>query len=187
LFAQGNPPQAMPHLFDAFREAVATGAFQIVLEALLGIAQVSILPPGLANQLLTLVSEHSASNRYSRTLAKRLLSAKEFSITPPAPNVTLERRQALTLEAAVALVEQFYSEAEAAHGRSHQPLTDPLSQRELEILALIADGHTNQEIADRLVVGVSTVKKHINHIYDKLNATHRVQAVALARNLKILA
>jgi ATP/maltotriose-dependent transcriptional regulator MalT len=46
-----------------------------------------------------------------------------------------------------------------------QALVDPLSQRELEILALIAQGLTNQEIADELYIGISTVKKHINHIY----------------------
>ena len=56
--------------------------------------------------------------------------------------------------------------------------TDPLTPREREILHLIADGFSNQEIADRLYVGVSTVKKHINHIYDKLGVKNRTQAVS---------
>src|SRR5206468_708887 len=47
-------------------------------------------------------------------------------------------------------------------------LVEPLSKRELEVLRLIADGHSNQAIADRLVVAVSTVKRHINNIYGKL-------------------
>jgi DNA-binding CsgD family transcriptional regulator len=64
---------------------------------------------------------------------------------------------------------------------------DPLSLRELEVLALIAQGCTNQQIADQLYISVSTVKKHINHIYGKLDVTHRAQAVACARSLKILA
>jgi len=61
-----------------------------------------------------------------------------------------------------------------------------LSERELQILQLVADGCSNQEIADRLYIGVSTVKKHINHIYDKLDAKNRTQAVAIARERQLL-
>jgi ATP/maltotriose-dependent transcriptional regulator MalT len=67
-----------------------------------------------------------------------------------------------------------------------QALVGPLSPRELEILALIADGHTNQEIADQLYIGITTVKKHINHIFSKLVVTHRAEAVARARALNLL-
>jgi LuxR family transcriptional regulator, maltose regulon positive regulatory protein len=65
--------------------------------------------------------------------------------------------------------------------------TNILSERELEVLRLVAEGCSNQEIAERLYIGVSTVKKHINHIYDKLDAKNRTQAVALARERQILA
>jgi ATP/maltotriose-dependent transcriptional regulator MalT len=61
-----------------------------------------------------------------------------------------------------------------------------LSDRELDVLRLVAVGCSNREIADRLFVGVSTVKKHINHIYDKLDVKNRTQAVAHARELHIL-
>lgn len=64
--------------------------------------------------------------------------------------------------------------------------SDALTEREVEVLALVAEGLTNQDIANRLYVGVSTVKKHINHIYDKLNVKNRTQAVARAREAKIL-
>jgi DNA-binding NarL/FixJ family response regulator len=70
--------------------------------------------------------------------------------------------------------------------RSAQPLIEPLSDREIEVLRLIAAGCSNQDIADRLYIGVSTVKKHINHIYDKLDAKNRTQAVAFARERQIL-
>jgi len=63
---------------------------------------------------------------------------------------------------------------------------EPLSERELEILRLIADGRSNDEIAAQLYVALSTVKKHINHIYDKLGVTSRTQAVARARELGLL-
>ena len=65
-------------------------------------------------------------------------------------------------------------------------LPEPLSERELAVLKLIDAGLSNQEIADRLVVAVSTVKTHINNIYSKLGVGNRVQALAQARELKLL-
>lgn len=67
-----------------------------------------------------------------------------------------------------------------------QPLIEPLSERELEVLQLIAAGLSNQEIADRLVIASGTVKRHINNIYGKLQVGSRTQAVAVARELRIL-
>jgi len=61
-----------------------------------------------------------------------------------------------------------------------------LSERELEVLALAAEGLSNQEIAARLVVAVSTVKSHIHSIYRKLQVDSRTAAVARARNAGIL-
>jgi LuxR family maltose regulon positive regulatory protein len=65
-------------------------------------------------------------------------------------------------------------------------LVEPLSNREREILHLIAEGHSNQAIADRLVVAVSTVKKHVNNIYGKLDVQSRTQALLRARELNLL-
>jgi len=65
-------------------------------------------------------------------------------------------------------------------------LTEALSLREFDVLRLIADGLTNQEIADALYIAISTVKTHINNIYGKLEVTNRVQALARARELGIL-
>ena len=67
-----------------------------------------------------------------------------------------------------------------------QPLFEPLSLREREVLRLIADGRKNREIADELVVVTGTVKAHINMIYQKLGVTNRVQAVTRARSLGLL-
>ena len=67
-----------------------------------------------------------------------------------------------------------------------QPLVEPLSERELEVLRLIAAGLSNAEIAEELFIAVSTVKSHINHIYGKLGATNRIQAVAQAQELGLL-
>jgi LuxR family transcriptional regulator, maltose regulon positive regulatory protein len=67
-----------------------------------------------------------------------------------------------------------------------QPLIEPLSERELEVLRLIARGDSNQEIADRLVITLDTVKRHVTHIFEKLGVHNRVQAVARARTLGLL-
>ncbi|MCB0278791.1 MAG: DNA-binding response regulator [Calditrichaeota bacterium] len=65
--------------------------------------------------------------------------------------------------------------------------TDLLSERECEVLKLMAEGCTNQEIADRLFVSINTTKTHLKHIFEKLNVTNRTQAVIEARRLQILA
>ena len=67
-----------------------------------------------------------------------------------------------------------------------QPLTEPLSDRELEILRLIETGMTNREIADKLYIAISTVKTHINNLYGKLGVSNRVQALARAREVGLL-
>jgi DNA-binding NarL/FixJ family response regulator len=59
-------------------------------------------------------------------------------------------------------------------------LPDGLTPREAEVLALIAAGLTNTEIADELVVSAATVKSHVNHIFAKIGARDRAQAVAYA-------
>ncbi len=64
--------------------------------------------------------------------------------------------------------------------------THLLSEREMEVLRLLASGLSNQEIADRLVVAVSTVKWHIKHIYARLQAHSRTQAIKQARILRLL-
>ena len=68
-----------------------------------------------------------------------------------------------------------------------QPLVEPLSARELEVLKLIAAGHSNEEIASKLIISVKTAKRHISNIYGKLGVKSRTQAVALARELKLVA
>ena len=65
-------------------------------------------------------------------------------------------------------------------------LPEPLSERELEVLQLIAAGKTNRRIASELFVSVGTVKTHINNTYRKLDAHSRTQAVARARELNLI-
>jgi LuxR family transcriptional regulator, maltose regulon positive regulatory protein len=65
-------------------------------------------------------------------------------------------------------------------------LIDPLTERELEVLPLLAQGLTNRQIADRLTVVLGTVKAHNNSIYSKLGVSNRVQALTRARELGLI-
>jgi NarL family two-component system response regulator LiaR len=60
------------------------------------------------------------------------------------------------------------------------PTKDPLTDRELEVLELVAGGLSNQQIADKLVISESTVKTHVNHILGKLHLASRTQAALYA-------
>jgi LuxR family transcriptional regulator, maltose regulon positive regulatory protein len=65
-------------------------------------------------------------------------------------------------------------------------LVTQLSERELEVLRLLAAGAQNQEIADELYLALNTVKKHVTHIFEKLGAANRTEAAARARELGLL-
>lgn len=67
-----------------------------------------------------------------------------------------------------------------------QVLVEALTRREIEVLQLIEDGCTNQDIANRLVISIPTVKRHISNIYSKLGAKNRAQAIMLGKELNLL-
>ncbi len=68
-------------------------------------------------------------------------------------------------------------------GRGYE---EPLTERELEVLRLIASGQSNAEIARTLVIALSTVKTHTNSIFSKLWVASRTQAISRARELRLL-
>jgi LuxR family transcriptional regulator, maltose regulon positive regulatory protein len=70
--------------------------------------------------------------------------------------------------------------------RPARTLLDPLSERELEVLRLLAEGLSNQEIGERLFLALDTIKGHNRRIFDKLDAARRGEAVARARELGLL-
>jgi DNA-binding NarL/FixJ family response regulator len=77
----------------------------------------------------------------------------------------------------------------ALRGGEHAsaPVPASLTQREVEVLRLVARGHTNLQIAHSLFVSVSTVKKHVRHIFSKLEVSDRTQAAVRANELGLLA
>ena len=61
-----------------------------------------------------------------------------------------------------------------------------LSKRELEVLSLMAEGCSNQEIADRLFVSLSTVKTHNQNLFEKLDVKRRTQAIEMGKRLSLI-
>jgi LuxR family maltose regulon positive regulatory protein len=91
------------------------------------------------------------------------------------------------------LLAAFETEKQETKDKSHLPqaapvlpLIEPLSQRELEVLQLIAQGLSNHEIGDRLFLALDTVKGHNRKIFDKLQVQRRTEAIARARELGLL-
>ena len=67
-----------------------------------------------------------------------------------------------------------------------QALIEPLSDRELQVLHLLAVGKSNREIAGELFISVGTVKRHVHHIYQKLGVGNRIQAAAMAKEIRLI-
>lgn len=102
-----------------------------------------------------------------------------------------EQLEAVKLMAAqMAYVNQVKSylmhRGERLQKKGNGQLVEPLSERELEVLRLIAAGLSNKEIAERLDMTVNTAKTHIRNIYGKLQVNRRVQAVEKAKQMHIL-
>ncbi len=76
--------------------------------------------------------------------------------------------------------------AEQERNINTQLLAEPLSERELEVIRLIADGFKYREIAERLVVSINTVRYHTRNVYGKLSANNRTQAISRAKELSLL-
>jgi LuxR family maltose regulon positive regulatory protein len=81
---------------------------------------------------------------------------------------------------------EIYNPSTALRTGLQSAMVEPLSARELEVLRLLAEGQDNAEIARALVVAVSTIKSHINHIFSKLGVGNRLEAVLRAQQLDLL-
>ena len=158
-----------------------------------------------------LLDATQSAGRVSRLIKVLVLQALAFQVAGDTGRTLLALGRALSLaepegyvrtfvdEGApmAALLRQALSQGIAPHYASRllaalkvpavtQPLVEPLTPRELEVLRLIAAGLRNQEIADQLVISMPTVKRHISNVYTKLDVHSRTQALARARELDLV-
>jgi predicted ATPase/DNA-binding CsgD family transcriptional regulator len=131
-----------------------------------------------------------------RAFVARASATVRAELDDEAFSVAWAEGQALTLEQALTTMEHIVHSSQPpkttkrARGR-RQPLPCPsapgeITGREMEVLRLLAEGASNQEIATALVIQLSTVKKHVSNLLGKLGATSRTQAIAQARALSLL-
>jgi LuxR family maltose regulon positive regulatory protein len=107
-------------------------------------------------------------------------------LTLMAPCTTASPAYLQRIQAAIALLWQAQSDPSAQAGPHSSPY-EPLSAREHDILQLVAEGLSDQQIAEHLMLSLHTVKLHVKHLLAKLGAANRTQAVARARVLHLLA
>jgi LuxR family maltose regulon positive regulatory protein len=110
---------------------------------------------------------------------------RRVAVTRPAHGSDRSRERAFELLAELESAGQHRTGATQAMGGTVQ-LIEPLSEREVEVLRLLAAGRQNRQIADELFVTVDTVKKHVTHILGKLEVSNRTEAAARARDLGLL-
>jgi len=101
-----------------------------------------------------------------------------------APFTTASPDYLQRIQAAIAPV--WHQPDAATQPAPRSTLYEPLSAREWDVLQLVAEGLSNQQIAEHLVLSLYTVKLHVKHLLAKLGATNRTQAVVRARALHIL-
>jgi LuxR family maltose regulon positive regulatory protein len=176
-----------------------------LLEELRGFAETSGITGGLieilALQALVLWAKNEKEQAVSTlTRALALAEPEDFVRTivdegaemGDLLSAVLEVRQSGRLEAADRISTRYLAKLLATLAQevgalgANERLAEPLSERELEVLALIAAGESNREIAARLFVSISTVKTHINNLYRKLGARGRTRAAARAKELGLL-
>lgn len=196
LLAQKRPAEAL-RLLRGVELAARRGSREQILVELLALKSLGLYQQGEIQPALTALEE-----AVSRAEPQGVLR----SIADTAPLVTgglrqlleaLRRRlpgmqayldRLLSALPAEAAAPQGVEPGTAQSGKPAQPieLVEPLSERELEVLRLLAEGLTNAQIAERLVISTGTVKAHTAAIFRKLDTSNRTQAVTRAREVGLV-
>lgn len=145
-------------------------------------------------ELLAFSRQHPASDQETRDRAEQALKQYESHLSPNQLTAAIDqgrRRGFDSVLAAVhsdlaALPDRAASPSEPAQQAAAAPLLDPLTERELEVLRLMAAGRSNREIGEELVLALGSVKWYASQIYSKLQVKNRTEAAAKARQLNLL-
>lgn len=189
LRQMGNEEEARRYLADALKTALDSNQIPYVLQALRGMAALyaDLGQVQRALVMLACVLEHRAATYQSRHDAQALWVQLEKKVTPEVLASVREEARHLQLAAWVQrLVDGDEAELASPVASSSSAVTHPLTEREVEILGLMAEGLSNREIAEHLFLAVGTVKWYLSEIYGKLYVSSRTQAIARARDLGVL-
>lgn len=198
-WAQGDVTLAVHHYYESLQIALEIQWVPLILSILASTLRIlSALQPERTREILAFVQQHPAVEREAHALAAQQLADLNHKPGVAAATATVRHRSS---EEASAIAREVLGELSRlkanpflveevipAHGGStaNDTLLDPLTERELEVLALMAQGLTNRQIAAELVVVVGTVKAHSHSIYSKLGVNNRVQAINRAEELNLL-
>ncbi|PYI56122.1 LuxR C-terminal-related transcriptional regulator [Paenibacillus flagellatus] len=188
--AQGDPSAALAALAPLIERAEASGWEDERLRATV-VQAVALYAHGEPDEAFKALAEALAAARpggFVRTFVDegapmyRLL--REASARGTMPDYAGKLLAAFGAEFPAAEAED--EAARRSSARPERPLVEPLSERELEVLRLVAQGLSNREIGEKLFIALSTVKGHNRIIFDKLQVKRRTEAVALARSMGLL-
>jgi LuxR family maltose regulon positive regulatory protein len=185
--AQGDPPPALAALEPLRRQADAMGWADERLQVMV-LQAVALHAHGENNEAVQLLGDALAlaePGGFIRIFVDEGILMARLLFEAAARGIMPDYTARLL---AVCEVEEQLSEDKSylPSASPGQSLTEPLSQRELEVLQLIAQGLSNREISERLFLALDTVKGHNRRIFGKLVVQRRTEAVAKARSLNIL-
>ncbi|MCK6578374.1 MAG: response regulator transcription factor [Anaerolineae bacterium] len=182
--------EARRYCCDALRVAAETGSIPAILESINTTAGLlaETGEPERAAQLAGFVADQPGLERITRLRNERLLQTLKAVLPSNEFLRAVEQSRYFERDEGVGILiaEMQQVTQETLPSARLQRLADALTERESEVLTLISEGLSNYDIAVRLFLGVSTVKTHINRIFGKLDVKNRTQAVARARELKLL-
>ena len=185
--AMGNYEEAQRSLCEALQIITRDRMLSLMPFILIGIGelfrQTGKQVRGI--ELLTFALHHPASDYHTKERAQRLLTRYQVS------EATQKTSTKADFDAVTTVLLDELQIPENSRLTRHTPqaywtLIEPLSERELEVLTLIADDLSNREIADKLFLSVATVKWYLTHIYSKLGVQNRTLAIMRARQLNLL-
>ncbi|MHB8627190.1 MAG: helix-turn-helix transcriptional regulator [Aggregatilineales bacterium] len=184
----GDYAEARQYFSAALNLAMQIRGTPSALDALTGIADLLMHQQNWepALQLLAFVLRHRATSHDTKRRAQSLFAQLQAQLPSKVVAAAIERGKSDQLDAVVrALLDNQLSNRSEVYA-TDQPASNHLTEREREILRLMADGLSNQAIAERLFLTVGTVKWYSHEIYAKLHASSRTQAIIQAKALNLL-
>jgi ATP/maltotriose-dependent transcriptional regulator MalT len=195
-WAQGDSSLAIRYYHDALRIALEIQWVPLILSILVSTQRIWVSSqPARAIEVLAFVQWHPAAERETQELAAQQLTVLQRNVKPGhiVRNRSTETEADIAREVLAELsllkTNPFLMSRERppqSGSSANDALLDPLTERELEVLSLMAQGLTNRQIAEQLVVVLGTIKAHSHSIYSKLGVNNRVQAIRRAEELSLL-